>query len=62
VIQTGSALTRMLILTEWYRLQFRGEAFNAMNHPLYGSPGTSFTADGSAWRLIQLAMTVMFEG
>src|SRR5205823_4612288 len=63
------ALTRTFSVTERYRLQFRGEAFNAMNHPLYGTPGTSFTADRFGVlpvaqqnfpRLIQLAMKVMF--
>ena len=64
------ALTRTFNVTERYRLQFRGEAFNAMNHPLYGSPpSTSYTADRFGMlplaqqnfpRLVQLAMKVMF--
>jgi hypothetical protein len=62
-------LTRTFRMTERYSLQLRGEAFNAMNHPLYGAPVTSYTtnrfgmlpiAQQNFPRLIQLAMKFMF--
>ena len=30
-------------LTEKYRFNLRAEAFNLLNHPLYGGPDTTFT-------------------
>jgi hypothetical protein len=62
-------LTRTFRMTERYSLQLRGEAFNAMNHPLYGAPITDYTKNRFGLlpigqqnfpRLIQLAMKFMF--
>ena len=58
------SLTRTFQVTERTRFQLRGEAFNAMNHPLYGAPNTTYTnarfgllpiAQQNFPRLIQLA-------
>jgi len=31
-------------LTERFKFSFRAEAFNLLNHPLYGAPSTSITS------------------
>ena len=42
--QVDFALRRQFRLTERLNLQFRAEAFNVLNHPNFGAPGTSVTA------------------
>ena len=37
------AMNKTFSLTERWKFTFRGEAFNAMNHPLYGAPDTTRT-------------------
>ena len=55
-------------INEGIRLQFRAEAFNVLNHPTFGIPGTLFTSSSfgkvsstvSTARQIQLALKVIF--
>lgn len=54
-------------IAERYNVQLRAEAFNALNHPNFGAPTTTFGAGGfgsiggtSAARLLQLALKLQF--
>jgi hypothetical protein len=42
--QTDAALTKSVLLTERFRLQFRAEAFNVFNRAQYGSPQASLSS------------------
>ena len=41
IIAVDASVTKSWTLYEGYRLEFRGEAFNLPNHPLWGQPNTS---------------------
>jgi hypothetical protein len=41
IIAVDASVTKTWTLYEGYRLEFRGEAFNLPNHPLWGQPNTS---------------------
>jgi len=56
-------------LTEHWRLNLRAEAFNLLNHPLYGAPDTTYSdarfgmlpvGQQNFPRLIQLAGRISF--
>ena len=38
------ALAKTFTVTERFKFSFRAEAFNLMNHPLYGAPSSSITS------------------
>jgi hypothetical protein len=38
------AMAKTFTLTERFKFSFRAEAFNLLNHPLYGAPSTSITS------------------
>ena len=40
---TNLSLVKTFQVTERWRFNLRGEAFNLMNHPLYGAPDTTYT-------------------
>ena len=62
-----SALSRTFSIREKYRLDFRGEAFNILNHANWGNPSSSENgtvgiitgASGSA-RILQVALKLVF--
>jgi hypothetical protein len=61
------SLTRSFRLTERFRLEARGEAFNAINHVNYNNPTTSLNSatfgkiQGAADpRILQLSMKLHF--
>jgi hypothetical protein len=56
-------------LTERWRFNLRGEAFNLLNHPLYGAPDTNYQdarfgmlpiAQQNFPRLIQVSAKLLF--
>jgi hypothetical protein len=60
---------KTLAITERWRLNLRGEAFNLMNHPLYGAPDTTYTdarfgmlpvGQQNFPRLVQVSAKVLF--
>jgi hypothetical protein len=61
-------LAKNFTITEKVRLQFRAEAFNVCNHPLFGSPNTSptsssfgvITTQTNSPRAIQFALRLKF--
>ncbi|HLA10821.1 MAG TPA: carboxypeptidase regulatory-like domain-containing protein [Pyrinomonadaceae bacterium] len=44
IFQVDLALARTLALSEQLKLQFRAEAYNVFNHPIFASYGTAFTS------------------
>ena len=66
--QANLSVERTFYITERYRLQFRGEFFNALNHPTFGTPGTNITATSggqisstvNSGRVIQMALKLYF--
>lgn len=69
------SLLKTTSIRERFRVQFRAEAFNALNHPNYLSPGTTFTPDSQGRnanatlgvitgardaRIVQLGLKVIF--
>jgi hypothetical protein len=61
------SLTRSFRLTERYRIEARGEAFNAINHPNYNNPTTALNSSnfgkilGAADpRILQVSMKFRF--
>ena len=67
-VNVDIGLTRNFGIRERIRLQFRGEAFNLLNHPRFGLPGMSLGASGAGIigsvvtpeRQIQLALQLLF--
>ena len=64
-----TALWRTFPLTERFKLDFRGEAFNVFNHPQLGNPGVSLsstttlgriTTTANAMRILQVAAKITF--
>jgi len=61
------ALKRSFRVTERYRVEARAEAFNILNHPVYGNPRNSM-ADANIGRILtaqdprimQFALKVLF--
>ena len=68
MVNVDLGITRDFIFRERFRLQFRGEAFNLLNHPNFGLPARQLGAPGVAIigstinpeRQIQLAMKLYF--
>ena len=66
--QLNMSVERTFYITERYRLQFRGEFFNALNHPTFSAPGTTITSSSggkvsatvNAARVIQMALKLYF--
>jgi hypothetical protein len=66
--QVNFSLQRSFYITESKRLQFRGEFFNALNHPVFGTPGTNVTSSSggqvsstvNAARVLQGALKLYF--
>jgi hypothetical protein len=64
-----TALWRTFKLTERFKLDFRGEAFNVFNHPQLGNPGVSLsstttlgriTTTANSMRILQVAAKIVF--
>jgi len=54
-------------MNDRFRLQFRAEAFNALNHPAFGAPGTALgsttfgvISSANSMRILQLALKLYF--
>lgn len=45
--QIDSALHKQFVLSERLRMEFRGEAFNLFNHPVYKAPASTWTSTAS---------------
>jgi hypothetical protein len=66
--QINCSLQRVFAFTEARRLEFRGELFNALNHPTFSAPanGVNSTSGGSvsstvnSGRVVQLALKLYF--
>ena len=66
--QANFSVQRTFYITERYRAQFRGELFNALNHPTFGAPSTTVTASSggqisstvNAARVVQMALKLYF--
>ena len=66
--QVNFSLLRSFYITDTKRLQFRGEFFNALNHPAFGTPGTTVTSSSggqisstvNAARVVQVALKLYF--
>jgi hypothetical protein len=63
------ALAKTFTVTERFKFSFRAEAFNLMNHPLYGAPSTSITSatfgqlprdQQNFPRIIQMSAKILF--
>ena len=64
-----ASLFKNIPITERFRLQFRFEAYNALNHPSYANPNSDFTAKAtfgkitattSGARELQFALKLIF--
>ena len=62
-----ASIAKSFFFKERYRLQFRGEFFNAFNHPAFGFPNRTVTSlrygtirSGGAGREIQLGLKFIF--
>jgi hypothetical protein len=62
-----SAITRSFRIREKYRLDFRGEAFNVLNHANWGNPSSALsgalgliTGASNSARILQAAMKLVF--
>jgi hypothetical protein len=42
-VTVNLAGSKTFAITERWRFNLRGEAFNLLNHPLYGAPDTTYT-------------------
>ena len=68
LVTLDAAIARVFTITERMHLQFRGEAFNAANHPNFQQPNATqnspsfgkITATSVDNREIQLAMKLIF--
>jgi hypothetical protein len=67
VINLNLSVIRTFQIHERYALQFRGEFFNAPNHPNFGNPGRVFEGPGfgvvssaRAGRQVQLGLRMTF--
>lgn len=66
--QWNFSLIRNYAITERVRLQFRGECYNALNHPVFAAPNTNvtqqafgtITSDVSEPREFQFALKILF--
>jgi hypothetical protein len=66
--QVNFSIERSFYVTERYKFQFRGEFFNALNHPTFGTPGTNVTSSSggqvsstvNAARVVQMALKFYF--
>ena len=66
--QVNLSVERSFYIRERYRLQFRGEFFNALNHPTFGTPGNNITSSSggqisstvNAARVVQMALKLYF--
>ena len=64
----GNRLFKRFRVTERVRLEFRGEAFNSMNTPLFAAPGATVntatfglvTTQENAPRQVQLGLKILF--
>jgi hypothetical protein len=63
------SMAKTFTVTERWRFNLRGEAFNLMNHPLYGAPDTTYTdarfgmlpvAQQNFPRLVQVSAKLLF--
>ena len=62
------SITKLFTLTEHKALQFRAEAFNATNHPNWGTPGTTLgtaafgtiTSNDNLPRVLQFGLKLIF--
>ena len=45
--QIDGALHKQFALSERFKVDFRGEAFNMLNHPVYKTPGSTWTTASS---------------
>ena len=66
---TNLSLVKTFNITERWRFNLRGEAFNLMNHPLYGAPDTTYTdarfgmlplGQQNFPRLVQISAKILF--
>jgi hypothetical protein len=66
--QINFSLQRIFAFAESRRLEFRGELFNALNHPTFSAPNTTVnsssggqvTSTSNAGRVVQLALKLYF--
>jgi hypothetical protein len=65
-VNFDTAISRNIRVRERYRLQFRWEAFNAFNTPVFGLPGSNLGGGGfgiataSGVREIQFALKLYY--
>jgi len=49
--EIDTALQREVAISEQLKMEFRAEAFNLLNHPIYGDPDSD-VSDGSAFGVV----------